>query len=396
MQSSYQVVYIDRNFISDRYPNKPTDGDKFFTYGFASLYARQFKKYNPDIHVECWKADPRIRLIAEKEIEGVYYRMFPSLNFGRFGQYSKQMIRFLKNWNREKTNTIFNISSFDHLLFYSLALKLKYQPLVVQNHGESTALYKTTIKKGLIKIYFILLANLEKLCLRNIDLVYVLDERIKDWLPEVISPNKVKISTTGVDETLFRPIDKIQAKLELGLDINKKYIIYVGRLNTTKHPDMLIDIYTELKKGRKDLELILAGHEKSDPFYIKGKESGALMYGKILQTELYKYLSAACAYVLAKLDESIPFGGIGMLSVQALLCETPIIGSTVAAFPEIDRKLVGIVASDQKSLKNAIVDIIDEEKHYSNLREKALKYYSWKCISFNTATDYLMLLNKSR
>lgn len=394
--SLYHLVYIDRNFIDCRYPNKPSDGDSFYTHGFSSIYARQFKKYNPEIVVECWKADPRINRIIEKEIEGVFYRMFPSLNLGKIGQYSHKMVRFLKKWVKINPSTIFNISSFDHLLFYSLALNLKNFPLVVQNHGESTVIYKTTIKRGLKKICFSLLTHLEYSCFRNIDLLYVLDERIKRWLPANQFQPVIKVSTTGVDENIFLPLDKTEAKKMLGLDPEKKYIIYVGRLNYTKRPDLLIDVYTELKKERNDVELILAGHEATDPLYQKARESGAILYGVIRQSELYKYLSAASVYVLVQLDKSIPFGGIGMLSIQALLCETPIIGDTVKAFPESDRGKIGIETRDYTQIKVGILKLLNGEFVFDNLRKRALKHYSWKIISNGNANDYMHLINNKR
>jgi glycosyltransferase involved in cell wall biosynthesis len=392
--NDYKVVYIDRNFIDDRYPNKPSDGDSFYTHGFSSLYAREFKKYNPEITVECWKADPCINKAIEKEIQGVYYRMFPSWNLGKIGQYSPKMIRFLNKLVKINFSTVFNISSFDHLLFYSLALNLKNYPLVVQHHGEATAIYKLTIKKGLKKVYFSLLTHLEKRCFRNIDLLYVLDDRIKKWLPDNKNQLDIKVSTTGVDENVFIPLDKTEAKKIIGLDPKKKYLLYVGRLNHTKRPDLLIDVYNALKKERNDVGLILAGHETTDPLYPIARESGAILYGVIQQGELYKYLSAATVYVLAQLDRSIPFGGIGMLSVQALLCQTPIIGGTVEVFPEIDREKIGIATFEYIQLKEGILKIINGEFKNNNFREYAQKYYSWEMISKASAKDYVTLINK--
>ncbi len=384
----YTVVYIDRNFIDNRYPNKPSDGTSFYTHGFGSIYAREFKKYNPEITVECWKADPRISDAIDNEFQGVCYRMFPSWNLGKIGQYSPKMIRFLKKWANLNPYTVYNISSFDHLLFYFLALNLKNYPLVVQNHGEATALYKTSISKGLKKIYFKLLTHLEKRCFKNIDLLYVLDERIKNWLPNGPRQFPVKVSTTGIDEEIFIPLDKTDAKKLIGLNPQKKYLLYVGRLNLTKRPDLLIDVYSAMKKERNDIELILAGHETTDPFYTKARESGAILFGVIKQNEIYKYLSAASVYVLAQLDKSIPFGGIGMLSVQALLCNTPIVGETVKNIPSEIRDKVGIVADSESTIYTCLRSIINGSIKFENLRKLAIEHYSWRNIANHTRMHY--------
>ena len=139
-KSMFKVVYIDDQAGDRRYPNTLSDGDKFFTYGFASIYARKFKKSNPDVNVECWKADSRIKEIYTKTIENVHYIMFPSIRFSKLGHYSVKLNAHLKKELKTGEKVIFNISSIRHLLFYSLALRLKKYPLVVQHHGESPAI----------------------------------------------------------------------------------------------------------------------------------------------------------------------------------------------------------------------------------------------------------------
>lgn len=92
----YKVIYIDYNFIDKRYPNSPNDGDRFFTYGFGSLFARQFKKYNPELEIECWKTDSRIKDLHIKVIESIKHTVFPSIKFGRFGHYSRKLLSALE------------------------------------------------------------------------------------------------------------------------------------------------------------------------------------------------------------------------------------------------------------------------------------------------------------
>ena len=390
----FKVVYIDGNYIDKRYPNTLNDGDKFFTYGFGSLHSRWFKKINPDIDVECWKADSRIKKIIVKEIEGVKFIMFPSTQIEKLGHLSFGMIKELRRRIKIKENIIINLSSIRHLLFYSIAFFSKNIPFVLQHHGETTAYYKYKINNGLKRIFYLLQTPIEYLTMKNIDIFYALDKDIRNYFMGKLKDIEIKIRPTGVSETIFKPINKIDAKKILGLDINKRYLLYVGSLNNTKHPDILIEAYKEIKKERKDLELILAGHDKSDPLYNYAKESDALMYGLILQTELYKYLSAADIYILAKLDEAIPFGGIGELSVQALYCETPIAGSTVKCFPEENRDKVGIIANDKETLIKAINEILDNKNRYINLREKAIDFYSWNGICRKTKEDYAILAKK--
>lgn len=389
----YKVIYIDR--IADRSPNAASsikDGDNYFTIGWGAGSARKFKEFNPDIKVECWKTDYKARQIYEREISGVKFKIFPAFHIKFFGDYSGLLLKHLKKELQKKEPTIIHISSFRHLLFYCLALRLKNNPLVLQNNGESTAIYKVKISTGLKKLFYILHKPLERKAFKNIDLLYILDERLKAYLPQTRA--KIKKQSLGVITERFIPLSKKEARQLLNLDPDKKYLLYVGYLNYTKRPDILIDIFKDIRKERNDLELLIVGTKNNDPLVNYAKDAGAKVYGKIMHTDIYKYLSAADVYILAKYSIEHIFGGIGLLPVEALLCNTPIIGESLENFPEEDRESVGLAVSNKEEMKNAIIKIIDNKITFNNLREIAIEHYSWEIISKNTAKDYDELIKK--
>ena len=390
--SGYSVIYFDHNFIDKRYLNSPQDGDSFYTYGFGGLYSREFKKYNPDIPVECWKTDSRIHKIYEKEISGVFFRIFPAKKIKYSGDFSFSLIRNLKKVKNEKI--ILNMSSINHLLFYTVAWNSKNIPLIVQGHGETTALFNFKKRKLISKLKAIPEMVLQYFAFKNIDIYYTLDTKIKDYFPKTVNKNKILKQTTGVDPDLFPALSKKEARQILSLDPNNKYLLYVGKLNRTKRPDILINVFLRLKEKYSNLELIIAGNNFEDPFYPLAKKAGAKIYGVVLQTELYKYLSAADVYVLAKLDDIYTFGGVGMLPIQALLCNTPIVGETVKNIPSEIRDKVGIMADSESTIYNSLDSILNRSKKYENLRELATHYYSWYNISLATRSNYDLLIRK--
>jgi glycosyltransferase involved in cell wall biosynthesis len=262
----------------------------------------------------------------------------------------------------------------------------------VQNNGESSAIYKSKISSGIKKLFYLLNIPLEKALFKNIDLLYILDDRLRAFLPETRA--LIKKQTLGVMPERFYPLDKNDAKNLLNLDPNKNYILYVGKLNYTKSPDILIDIFKELKKIRKDLELLIVGTNEGDPLINYAKEAGAMVYGRILHTDVHKYLSAAEVYILAKYSIKHVFGGIGLLPVEAILCNTPVIGGSLENFPYEDRESVGFAVSETEQMKDAILKVIDKKVVFSNLREIAIKHYSWEIISKNTSVDFQELINK--
>ena len=86
------------------------------------------------------------------------------------------------------------------------------------------------------------------------------------------------------------------------------------------------------------------------------------------------------------------FGGIGLLPVEALLCNTPVIGGSLENFPDDCRELVGFAVTDKYNVKKAILNIIDQKVSFSNLRQIARKNYSWEKIINDTKEDFTKLI----
>jgi len=389
----YKAIFIDRvSEYGKGYPSSINDGDNYFTYGWAGINARKFKQYNPTVVVECWKADHKAKQIYTKEISSVKFRIYPAFHIKYFGDYSRSLISDLQNELGKNVPTIIHITNFRHLLFYSLAPRLKDFPLVVQNNGESTSIYKAIISRGIKRLLYSFQKRIEEKSFFNIDLLYILDDSIISYLPYTNA--EIKKQTLGVLPERFPVIDKTEAKRLLNLDHYKKYILYIGKLNYTKRPDILIEVYKEIKKERDDVELIIAGTKDSDPLLNYAISAGVKVYGIISHSEVYKFLSSADVYILSRYSKEHIFGGIGLLPVEAMLCNTPVVGESLKNFPEEFRESVGFSVSEPEDIKNAIIKIIDKKVIFENLREIALKQYSWENIAKRTGEDFGKLLKK--
>ena len=233
---------------------------------------------------------------------------------------------------------------------------------------------------------------MERKAFKYIDLLYILDERLKAYLPETNA--EIKKQTLGIMPERFSPLDKKTARQLLDLNPEKKYLAHIGKLNPTKSPDILIDIFTDIKKNRDDVELIIAGTNNGDPLINYALDAGAKVFGRIMHTDIYKYLSAADVYILPKYSIEHIFGGIGLLPIEVLLCNTPIIGGSLENFPQECRSSVGLTAADKDEMKNAILKILDNMITFNNLREIAIENYSWKKIVQKTSEDYKDLISK--
>jgi len=225
----YKVIYLDYNFRLPQCPESIDEGDRYYTYGFGGLYAGEFKKFNSEIEVESWKADSNIKKIYGKEISGVRFKLFPSIHIKKLGDISFSLEKHLRRELRKNHKVIVNISSAAHLLFYRIAPILKNYPFVSQGHGETTMLFSAKLRKGIKKLFTLMMKPIENKAFSSLDVYYVLCEGLKNYLPSSFNKNRAIQQTTGVNPDIFPSIDKTKARVKLGLEQDKKYILYVGR-----------------------------------------------------------------------------------------------------------------------------------------------------------------------
>ncbi|MCF8296632.1 MAG: glycosyltransferase family 4 protein [Saprospiraceae bacterium] len=382
-----RIIYINFNDCSGKYPNSITDGDAFYTHGWGSLMAREFKKNIQDYEVECWKADSRVKKQYTKTISGVIFKIFPAIHIKKLGFFSWQLAKELKK-NVGSGKVIVNISSGRHLLFYQLAPLCRKILLVLQHHGETTSIFDLKYRKGFLsKLRALLMLLPEYLAFINVNHYFLLDERLINFLPETFK-GTYSIQTTGVDPEIFHPLDKEEARRKLGLPINMKYILYIGRIGDHKRFDILLEIYRELKQERDNVQLLVAGNRTGDKYEQEAKKSGVIIYGIIKQTELYKFLSAADVYVLPGYKNIHTFGGIGMLPLQAGLCNTPTVGATLNTIPVEIRENIGIYSEKYGEIKKGIEAILDKRVKFREMRASILSTFTWEIISYNTKALY--------
>jgi len=381
------VVYIDYNFQNPKYRNRPEDGEAYFTYGFGSLYARKFKEEFPDWEVQCWKADKHAGKIESFEKQGVKHIVFPATRLSRAGYFSASLQRHARKFIKNHPRAAFNISSFDHLLHFQISRFGKKCPVFVQHHGESPARYKIKNSSGFKNIYWRFWSFIEDKAFARTSMLYLLDLDASRHLK--LTKTDFKISTTGVDPELFKPIEKKDARKRLGLNENSKFLLFIGRLNLSKRADMLISAFLKLKLEFPELVLLIGGCQSSDALYEMARNSGAIVTGTIPQHEVSVWLSAADVYSLPLLDQAHIYGGIGMLPVQALFCNTPVVGSTLKCFPDDSKDQVGVFSNSEDTLVIALRDILSGKKGFSNIRDLALNHFSWSSISRKTARDYI-------
>jgi glycosyltransferase involved in cell wall biosynthesis len=143
--------------------------------------------------------------------------------------------------------------------------------------------------------------------------------------------DRLTLVPCGVDVGTFRPVDRDEARRELGLP-DRPTVVYVGRLVPRKGVNTLVEAFA-LLPGRLDARLVIVGGEpggspEADRLSVLTRELGVAervaFAGSRPQRELYRYYGAADAAVTVPHYE--PFG---MTPLEAMACATPVVGACV-------------------------------------------------------------------
>ena len=179
-----------------------------------------------------------------------------------------------------------------------------------------------------------------------------------------VDPDRIHVFRYWVDQSLFRPMDKAEAKRGLGWG-GKFVVLFVGRLIEIKGMDLLLEasddtpdsvLFAFAGDGPCVGEIERAASRRANVCYV----------GRISNPDLPLYYAAAdLVAVPSKYDE-----GFGRVILEALSCGTPVLASRRGGIPEAMDDTVGILVEPTAGrIREEVVSLLDRPER---LREMAM------------------------
>jgi glycosyltransferase involved in cell wall biosynthesis len=300
-----------------------------------------------------YKIDVFTRMKDESEKEIV--QIFPNVNVIRIKAGPVEFVpkekiylylnEFFMNIIRwiEKNEKKYSLVHSHYWYSGSVALKIKDHleiPMVHNAHSLGRVKYEVLKEKKPVYADMRLLE--EELILKKSNAIIAsTPQEVKNILELYkVSGENIELIRTGIDEKLFRPIDKKTAIKKTGINF-ENIVLFVGRITKAKGLRILIKALAQVKKDfKKELKLIVIGGDTSGVMHSEAESKEKKYLRKLIKRlnleesvmflgpvnrELLPYIySIADVCAVPSLYESF-----GLVAVEAMACGTPVIASKV-------------------------------------------------------------------
>ena len=238
---------------------------------------------------------------------------------------------------------------------------------------------------------------MEKTGLQNADGIIAVSQGMKNDIMKFygIEDEKIKVIYNGIDVEKFKKTEKRDALDELGIEDN--YVLFVGRMTKQKGIDTLI----EASKHIDGKIVIVTGKEDSKETYehyrhlLMGAENIIWYHRYFSMAQLVQLYSHAAVFVTPSIYE--PFG---IINLEAMACETPVVGSAVGGIKEIVQDGINgflVEPNNAKELADKVNLLLRDKELRMRMGKngrKRAEEFSWDRIAKETYEFYRRILNE--
>ncbi|MFD2328436.1 glycosyltransferase family 4 protein [Cohnella sp. GCM10020058] len=214
-------------------------------------------------------------------------------------------------------------------------------PIVTHFHGPWASESRVEDRSGSSakQIKYRLKKSLETLTYNRSDQFIVLSGYFASILSEEygIRRDRIHIVPGAVDTERFRPAgDRASVRRELGFANSDRVLFCVRRLVRRMGVDRLIRAFAEIAAERAEAVLVIAGDgamrdELQELAFTLGLQNRIVFVGRVSNEQLVNWYQAADVAVVP----TVTLEGFGLVTVEALACGTPVLGTPNGGTKEI-------------------------------------------------------------
>jgi starch synthase len=230
---------------------------------------------------------------------------------------------------------------------------------------------------------------------------------VLDAYPE-LDPSRVHVVGNGVDAEAYRPVDDPDTVRALGVDPDRPYALFVGRITRQKGVAHLLAAAEQLPA---DAGLVLCAGAADTPAErqqvadavtaLQARRDGVVWIEAMLpRDQLVPLITGATVFVVPSVYEPL-----GIVNLEAAACGTAVVASAVGGIPEVvDDGRTGLLvpydpddtAAFASGLAARISELLADPARAAAMgaagRERVLAEFGWPAIAAQTVEVYSRVL----
>ncbi len=220
-----------------------------------------------------------------------------------------------------------------------------------------------------------------------------------------VDPAKVPVVYNGIDVSIFTPTQDESVLRKYGIDPDRPYVLFVGRITRQKG---LIHLLRAASSLPRDVQLVLAASSPDEKHI--GDEVAAAVAAlqtsrpddvvwidvQVSKPELIVLLTHAAVFACPSIYEPL-----GIVNLEAMACGTAVVASAVGGIPEVVVDgVTGIlveytpddIAGFEANFAAGLIDALDNPSRSDEMgaagRRRATEHFGWAAIAQRTLDIY--------
>ncbi|TKV29009.1 D-inositol-3-phosphate glycosyltransferase [Arthrobacter sp. NamB2] len=210
--------------------------------------------------------------------------------------------------------------------------------------------------------------------------------------------DRVDVVAPGVDLSTFHPGDRAAARAALAFPPERFHVVFAGRIQKLKGPQVLVAAAAELRHRRPDIPLdvsILGSGSGSEALALQplidaeSLSDDIRLYPPVTAARLAQWFRSADAVVMPSFSESF-----GLVALEAQACGTPVVAANVGGLPQaISDGRTGLLVDGHSATgwAAALERLYDDVPLRKNLGRAAATHalaFGWQRTALLTAQSY--------